>query len=67
MQERKRVELICDACGRRGPVEMHMKLAEAVHSHNPQDKITEILCSKCSAEKASADSWSICVGPECES
>jgi hypothetical protein len=66
MSEKERVELVCDACGRRGHTELHSKLAEAVHSRNPQDEITEVLCATCSAAKRDEDSWSMCLGPECD-
>ena len=66
MLDRQRIELVCDACGRRKYTEMHAKLAEAVQSRNPLDKISQILCSKCSAERAASDSWSIYIGPESE-
>ena len=61
MAEKKTVEIVCDACGKRGNVEMHHRLAEAVHSHSVQDKITEVLCNECSAKKG-RDSWSLHLG-----
>jgi len=64
MVDKQKVELVCDACGKRGPVEMHAKLAEAVHSHDVQDKITEIFCSACSVEKEKLGSWTISLGKE---
>jgi len=61
MAEKTTVEMVCDACGKRGPVEMHSKLAEAVHARTAQDKITEILCSACSAARKE-DCWTMKLG-----
>lgn len=63
MPDKRAVDVVCDACGRRGSLSIHSKLAEAIHSHNPQDKITEILCSKCSVLREE-ESWSVNLGVE---
>ena len=61
---RKPVDLICDACGRRGCVSLHSPIAEAIHARMPQDKITEILCSECSAKRRQEDMWTLGLGSE---
>ena len=68
MTEKKKetVDLICDACGKRGCVSLHSPLAEAIHARLPQDKVTEILCSKCSAMRRQEDMWTLSLGVEAE-
>ncbi len=61
MADKNVVEVVCDACGKRGKVEMHSKLADAVHAHTVQDKITRVLCNECSA-KQGKECWSLHLG-----
>ena len=61
MQDKRTVEVVCDSCGLRCPVEMHSKLAEVIHSDSAEDRPTEILCSKCAEVMAKEyrERWSL--------
>jgi len=60
----KPVDLICDACGRRGCVHLNSPLAEAIHARMPQDKVTEVLCSKCAEMRRKQDHWTVTLGKD---
>ena len=62
--ETKPVDLVCDACGRRGCVHLSSPVAQAIHSRMPQDKVTEVLCSKCAAMRREEDTWTVSLGKE---
>ena len=66
MEGKKPVDLVCDACGRRGCVHLNSPLAEALHARNPQDRITEVLCSECAAMRRKEDHWTVTLGKEAE-
>jgi hypothetical protein len=63
-EEKKSVDLVCDSCGRRGCVNLHSPIAEALHARLPQDKITQVLCSKCSEMRREEDLWTLGLGSE---
>ena len=64
MAAKKTVDLICDACGKRGCVSLHSPLAEAIHARMPQDRVTEILCAKCSEMRRQEGMWTVALGKE---
>ena len=62
--EMKPVDLVCDACGRRGCVQLSSPVAQAIHSRMPQDKVTQVLCSKCASMRREEDIWTVSLGRE---
>jgi hypothetical protein len=63
-EELKKVDLVCAACGRKGCVEVHSPMAEALHARMPQYRAAEILCAECSALRRKQDLWSVTLGKE---
>lgn len=62
--EMKTVELVCDACGHRGCVHLSSPVTQTTHSRMPQDKVTEVLCSKCASMRREEDNWTVSLGRE---
>ncbi len=63
-EEPKKVDLVCAACGRKGCIEVHSPMAEALHARMPQYRAAEILCAECSALRRKQDLWSVTLGKE---
>jgi hypothetical protein len=58
------VDLSSNACRCRECVHLGPAAAQAIHCGMPQDKVTQVLCSKCASTRRDEANWTVSLGRE---